>query len=538
MSKGYILVVSNKERPDTIKIVRTPIRPRIKTEDFIGIKESDDISTIVYYAFFKNFNKVRYNIFKVLSKNKVKERRKLFTLTRKMTLQDVIEIISKMKGKIYEKNLYHYVFEDATEEEIQRIVDEDEKEPEPEISVEDDEPEEDDSQYENDDDESDEEDDEENEEEDDEETPEETIVTPGPEPVIIAPPKEEPKVEEPAPQKIEKPKQPEPKKKGKCLIYILIAILIIILLLLAMCNKKQEVIEVIEVKQEEVVVVPTYTLCILNDAIKSNNIKEVKEILSSDLVSKLELDLSIFNMNLALMEGKFNDYVYSYDCEQHPLLTAIAHNLPKMISLLAEGDRKLLTFSKEQTPLMVAVRLDSKSDTIKTLLKYFNINEKNLFNETALMFISVYNPNLSLLELFIDNGAIADIRDNDNNTALVYALKSNRNKDFVKLLLNNTKSDTECVLKRLDDATKCISVNIQEKKDLLLITAVKNNVDLDVIETIIDSGANVNFFDFYGKTALKYAIESGKSEISAFLIEKGAIDFEAQTKKIKKLGKK
>ena len=45
---------------------------------------------------------------------------------------------------------------------------------------------------------------------------------------------------------------------------------------------------------------------------------------------------------------------------------------------------------------------------------------------------------------------------------------------------------------------------------------------LEIVKLLIDSGAYVNVKDKRGRTALRYALENGRSEVAEFLKSKGA----------------
>ncbi|GMO65264.1 MAG: hypothetical protein Ta2D_11730 [Rickettsiales bacterium] len=139
------------------------------------------------------------------------------------------------------------------------------------------------------------------------------------------------------------------------------------------------------------------------------------------------------------------------------------------------------------------------------------------------MFLSVYNPDNNILNYLINNKVYVDARDNDENTALIYALKKERVTDFNKTLFVNTKDDVECVLKRVDNRTKCIKVNVKTKKSLLLITALRYKANLETIKQFVKNGASINFYDAYGLQPIIYATKlSSEPEIIEYLIDAGA----------------
>ncbi|MDR3289868.1 MAG: ankyrin repeat domain-containing protein [Rickettsiales bacterium] len=537
MAKGYILIVTNKNTPNIIKVVRTPARPEIRAEDLVGIKETNDISTIVYYAYFKNYDKIRTKIFKLLNKNKIKQRRKLFTLNKNMNLQSVIEVISKMNGRIFEKRLYKYVFENADiqelhKEEEQIIEDMNEEEAEDEVE----------------------------EEviytdisvalkyleyvvknfdydeykvvngivkkvmEDDEEDVKEYLEGLYKDADEV----EQKKIEEQKQQKEqEKNKSSPPLKKEEIIrrkekknnksLYIILLLLLLLLLYFKACEKENvmkvikipepEPIKIVEPLEPEPIVVAEepeiYQFCEFNEAIKNHN----NNILTKKIIN-IPQNHMLFIDNTPIRKSKMPDFIFNYDCETtNPLLTAIYYNNLYAINVLIQ-DTRFNYFGNYQTPLMTAIRLKATNNIITTIMNAYDIDERNVFNEIALMFLSVYNPNRELLTEFIEKNAKADIRDDIKNTALIYAIKYDVSTDFIKLLFNNSVAKDKN--------------NI--RKSLLLITAIKNNVNLDTIKFIVENGAKLNFVDKYGLKPFTYAIKNKeiKREIIDYLVDKKA----------------
>jgi len=160
--------------------------------------------------------------------------------------------------------------------------------------------------------------------------------------------------------------------------------------------------------------------------------------------------------------------------------------------------------------LLYAAGRGDKKSVEKLLAKGADVNAKNNFGETALMW-AFSNQRKAVAELLITKGANVNAKDEDGTTALKYAYS----RDTARFLIANGAN-----------------VNVKDNLGRTPLMWVSVLGDKEVVELLISKGAKVDAKDEKGYTALKLASLEGDhrgpfsreqySEIVALLKKHGA----------------
>lgn len=183
--------------------------------------------------------------------------------------------------------------------------------------------------------------------------------------------------------------------------------------------------------------------------------------------------------------------------------------------LINEGLKINLIDKNKQSPLLIAAE-NADEDMIKLLIENgADVDVRNMQDETA-MVIAVKNArNLELdkinnvVKILLENGADADIQDFKEETVLHLAVANIGKQEIVKMLLEEN-----------------VNVNLKNEWDrTALHEAIKNSFDSyheEIIKLLLDNGADVKTKDYEGRTVLIDAVPRQDIEIIKLIISKGA----------------
>ncbi len=165
---------------------------------------------------------------------------------------------------------------------------------------------------------------------------------------------------------------------------------------------------------------------------------------------------------------------------------------------------------KHQQKLYEAVNTKNPSiakiASILATLNSWELHWRNDHGLTALMQAAAHG-HTEVVRLILEAGATADSEDKDGRTALIFACGKEGNLETVKLLLAarakiNKKPRDEFI-------------------DWTALTSASYNSHIEIVQFLLENGADHSIKDSQGKTALDYAVENNHAVIAEMLKEKG-----------------
>jgi ankyrin repeat protein len=198
------------------------------------------------------------------------------------------------------------------------------------------------------------------------------------------------------------------------------------------------------------------------------------------------------------------------------------------------------------TPLILAI-LRNNEDVAQFCVEFGNLASINIEDDngrTALHHASNVG-NCDVVKLLIDSGADTSEVDNDGDSAMHIA-SSHGHFDVVKILakrigpgafdLRNEFGNTPLIRASLVGAIDIVkfgvefgaqTINTQNNHGMTVLSYFTyhdydEDVDIDAVEFLLDSGANVDVSDSLGYTPVTYAVIGGKVDLLKLLIGSGA----------------
>jgi ankyrin repeat protein len=145
----------------------------------------------------------------------------------------------------------------------------------------------------------------------------------------------------------------------------------------------------------------------------------------------------------------------------------------------------------------------------KSLINY----HEPKFGET-LLFLPMWHNQLESFKLLLSLGANPNVYDTyDGSSPIIEACKYDLNIEFVKILLKNRANlnDIEVGERRDNNHTRYTP----------LMAAAKNG-NIHLVKMLVDLGANINYINEFGQSALGQAVLLEKYEIILYLLQNGA----------------
>ena len=205
----------------------------------------------------------------------------------------------------------------------------------------------------------------------------------------------------------------------------------------------------------------------------------------------------------------------------HPDLEVIALLLERGADPNAEGyscyeHANGRQYKRSTTALHSAIDSNLDVSIVEMLLKYGadpNLPNSGLFP----LHEAVANGSVDIVELFLKYGADPNAEDNDGRTPLLSALQENY----------ATASASVVVMTLLEYGADPNIASSPGKRVTPLYVAVDKNLDQEVIEILLESGANLYeplnvHFDFENETPLHAAARNPNLDVITFLLDRGA----------------
>lgn len=187
--------------------------------------------------------------------------------------------------------------------------------------------------------------------------------------------------------------------------------------------------------------------------------------------------------------------------------------------------------NSQEKGLLIACKKGNEKKVLELLKAGVNVNTKDTYGETPLMY-AAKRGNLDIVKILLDYRADVNETTNDGKTALMYACEANNiemlksmiiaNKKEVglkglsKLLNNCKKGNKEIIDILIDNGANLYAVDRKGKS--VLVNAVDDE-NIDIINYLVEKGVSLNIVDKEGKTALMYAIDSDNTKMIKQLIK-------------------
>ncbi len=175
----------------------------------------------------------------------------------------------------------------------------------------------------------------------------------------------------------------------------------------------------------------------------------------------------------------------------------------------------LINFLKDDDKKMALMKA-SKGGHLEVVKRFiemgFDINQKDDKGNTALDYAFSSNK-VELVEMMLDEGAKIDLCNTGEDFILAWGTYVGSLKVVDKFIEEKTKPGVW---------HKC-NLEVKDASDVTLLMVAIQKDYVDIAKTLINSGADVNAKDDWGRTPLMYASEKGNLEIVEELVEFDAL---------------
>jgi ankyrin repeat protein len=178
-----------------------------------------------------------------------------------------------------------------------------------------------------------------------------------------------------------------------------------------------------------------------------------------------------------------------------------------------------------RTPLMIAANCDGCSETVKLLLDKGADAKAVDAHKTGALALAADGNNLENVRLLLAKGAVANVQDEAGNSPLLSAA-SNCNHEAAKLFL--AKGADVNAANTSSGEVKFGKIQLIHLTPLMLAATFCSP---EILQTLLDAGANVKEEDIRGMTPLVFAVSSERQDPSVVrLLLKAGAEVNAKTK--------
>jgi len=220
------------------------------------------------------------------------------------------------------------------------------------------------------------------------------------------------------------------------------------------------------------------------------------------------------------------------------LMTASQKGYIKIVKLLIDNGANLDLVDNRGFSALISSLVDEHKNIAKLLIKSgINLDIQSLIGETALMFASAKGYQ-EITELLLEKGANLHLKDKEGWTALMWAVQGGYI-EIVKILINKSGNDINTPTKDGDTPlTKAsqnghieivkflieqgANIDFQDNTGVSALLWASQKLYTKIVKLLIENDANLDLQNHLGATALIYAVQDGHLTISKLLIENGA----------------
>lgn len=253
---------------------------------------------------------------------------------------------------------------------------------------------------------------------------------------------------------------------------------------------------------------------LLEKAMTNKLYKPIKKLPRHAILPAVSFVMALGLVNSAKAEEEAMDYVRAADYNYELVEAAKQQNISQVYRLLENGTSINSTIAPNGTTPLMEASLNGNAKLVTILIqKGAKLNIKDLRGETALQYALRAN-NMDIAKILVDHGADTSI------------LGKERAASLRKFLAHNAKKLAYTNVTAADEPTtayKAIYASAKGKKDFgdPLVNAADKG-DFKKVKRLISEGHDVDSLGKFRTTALMRAAYRGYTDISSFLISKGA----------------